>query len=92
MMMMMMMIMLMVSMIMRMMLELSHYRKNNNSSALIHDLSQVPLLPDQEEKYYRTFYTGPGQARPEDHCVQAYFGLVKKYRNIHEDETVPAST
>ena len=35
------------------------YKKNQDSSALVHDISQETLLGDQEDKYYLTFYKGP---------------------------------
>ena len=35
------------------------YKKNEDSSALVHDISQEKLLGDQDEKYYLTFYKGP---------------------------------
>ena len=78
------------------------YKRSNDSSVLLHDVSKVPLLAEQEEKYFRTFYTGPRHVMDLDpydntptepgqdgggsaQCVQAYFGLVEKYSNIHED-------
>ena len=60
------------------------YRRSKDSSALLHDVSKVPLLAEQEEKYFRTFYTGPRQYSPAQ-CIlytQTYLDLVEKYKNI----------
>ena len=35
------------------------YKKNQDSSALVHDISQDKLFGDQVEKYYTNFYRGP---------------------------------
>ena len=74
------------------------YKRNKDSSALVHDLSQQTLLGDQVDKYYTYWYSGPqvsqlsfiSQKVPEQSdnhqkCVHAYFGLVEKYQNIMEN-------
>ena len=35
------------------------YNKNQDSSALVHDISQEKLLGDQVDKYYTFWYRGP---------------------------------
>ena len=35
------------------------YRRNQNSSALVHDISQDKLLGEQIDKYYTKWYLGP---------------------------------
>ena len=64
-----------------------------NSSTLVHEISEEPLLGEQEDKYYAYWYRGPqytvpdmydGQYKEPDQCSYAYFGLVDKYQNILE--------
>ena len=35
------------------------YRRNQDSSALVHDISRETLLGDQVDKYYGYWYEGP---------------------------------
>ena len=35
------------------------YKKNQDSSALVHDITQEKLLGDQVDKYYTYWYRGP---------------------------------
>ena len=35
------------------------YKRNNDSSALVHDISQKTLLGEQVNKYYVHWYSGP---------------------------------
>ena len=35
------------------------YQRNQDSSALVHDISQAKLLGDQADKYYTYWYLGP---------------------------------
>ena len=35
------------------------YQRNQDSSALVHDISQEKLLGDQVDKYYAVWYSGP---------------------------------
>ena len=35
------------------------YKRNNDSSDLVHDLSQQTLLGEQVDKYYVYWYSGP---------------------------------
>ena len=35
------------------------YQRNQDSSALVHDISQETLLGDQVDKYYVNWYKGP---------------------------------
>ena len=37
------------------------YKRNNDSSDFVHDLSQDKLLADQVDKYYTYWYSGPQQ-------------------------------
>ena len=66
------------------------YKRNKDSSALVHDISQKTLLGEQLDKYYRYWYRGPQHPvdhydQGAEHCVFAYFGgLVEKYQNIVE--------
>ena len=61
------------------------YKINNDSSALVHDITGEKLLGDQEDKYYAEWYNGPqGNSEQSGQCVQAYFGVVEKYENICE--------
>ena len=70
------------------------YKRNQNSSALVHEISQDELLGDQMNKYYAYWYSGPQHAVPDqydgkfkeaDQCGYAYFGgVVEKYQNILE--------
>ena len=61
------------------------YRKNQDSSGLVHDISQDKLLGDQVDKYYVKWYGGPKLYQTSEWtCVYAYFGLVEKYQNILE--------
>ena len=61
------------------------YKINNDSSDLVHDITQEKLLGEQEDKYYVNSYSGPkGNSEWSGQCVQAYFGLVEKYHNILE--------
>ena len=61
------------------------YQKNQESSALVHDISQETLLGDQVDKYYLNRYKGPMYGDPKERCALGYFGLVEKYQNIRED-------
>ena len=35
------------------------YRRNKDSTALVHDITQLELLANQSDKYYRFWYKGP---------------------------------
>ena len=35
------------------------YKRNQDSSALIHEISQEKLLGEQDDKYYAYWYSGP---------------------------------
>ena len=35
------------------------YKRNQDSSALVHDISKKTLLGDQGDKYYGYWYSGP---------------------------------
>ena len=62
------------------------YKRNNDSSALVHEISLDKLLLDQVDKYYITWYSGP-KVYPGKNwrwCAYGYFGLVEKYQNILE--------
>ena len=67
------------------------YRSNRSSTdLLLHDVTQEELLGDQADKYYVSWYQAPevsddkgeGEREREPLCGSAYFGLVKKYKNI----------
>ena len=69
-----------------------------NSSTLVHEISEEPLLGEQEDKYYAYWYRGPqytvpdmydGQYKEPDQCSYAYFGLVEKYENILHSSLLP---
>ena len=70
------------------------YKRNQDSSALVHELSQEELLGPQDDKYYAYWYSGPqhdvpdqydGKFKEADQCSFAYFGrVVEKYQNILE--------
>ena len=74
------------------------YKRNNDSSALVHEISQEKLLGDQVDKYYAYWYSGPQHAVPDqydgkfkeaDQCGYAYFGkVVEKYKNILEGSCI----
>ena len=48
---------------------------------LIHERTITQLLNSQIDKYYVEWYSGP---KKDGRCGAAYFGLVPKYRNIHD--------
>ena len=48
---------------------------------LMHDITGAQLLNSQIDKYYMEWYSGP---QKEGRCGAAYFGIVPRYRNIHE--------
>ena len=63
------------------------YQRNQDSSALVHDISQEELLSEQTEKYFAYWYSGPQHTvdlydQGADQCLIGYFGLVEKYQNI----------
>ena len=35
------------------------YRRNEAATALVHDVTQIELLPNQSDKFYRFWYKGP---------------------------------
>ena len=63
------------------------YKHNEDSSDLIHEVSNKPLLwkDDREvsDKFYLSWYSGPKVFDP-DSYIGAYFGIVPKYQNIGE--------
>ena len=64
------------------------YKRSNDSSNLIHEITRNTLLLESENKFYLKWYYGPHLTSPmhphKDHCTAAYFGLVPKYQNIEE--------
>ena len=66
------------------------YKINVDRKEFVHDRTKMPLLPNQVDKYYIPGYQGPkeeikGFVHSEDHCGSAYFGILKKYRNLYQE-------
>ena len=50
---------------------------------LLHEITATQLLNSQIDKYYVEWYWGP---QKDGRCGAAYFGLVPKYKNIHDHD------
>ena len=53
-------------------------------TALVHDKSGERLLYNHSSSFYTYWYDGPQSQEGDDLCGAAYFGIQKKYENIHE--------
>ena len=59
------------------------YRHNSDSTGLVHEITNQPLLEDVDKKFYAPWYSGPSPRR-QGNCVGGYFGIFPKYQNIEE--------
>ena len=59
------------------------YKHNRDSTALVHDITDTALLPN--ENYFAPWYGGPGLIN-RGKCVGAYFGTEPKYNNIDQND------
>ena len=61
------------------------YKRNEDETGLVHEVSEESLMGEEEDKLYVEWYAGPQSNQDTDQCGAAYFGLVARYENIHED-------
>ena len=52
---------------------------------MVHDKSSERLLYNASSSFYTHWYNGPQRQEGDDLCGAAFFGIQKKYENIHED-------
>ena len=61
------------------------YTRNEDRTALVHDITGKPLLMESEDKFYGSWYSGPQQKKNLSNlCVETYLGIAPKYQSINE--------